>query len=152
MAVTGIIYSKFTINLQGGETAGETKKIDWLSDTIKAALFTSAYTPAQDTDELYSALTGELSNGTGYTTGGNTCASPTYTPNTTTNGGTFDASDPGVWTATGARVFRYVVIYDSTTDVLIQYYDNGSDITLANTQTFTFSFDAANGLYTTSTA
>lgn len=54
-----------------------------------------------------------------------------------------------VLTASGAvGPFRYVVIYNdtSTSDQLICYFDYGSAVTLANTDTFTIDFDATNGL------
>lgn len=149
MAVTMVLYGKTPINLMGGETAGETAKIDFLSDTHKAALFTATYSPAQDTDELYSGLTNEVANGNGYTTGGNTCANPTIAYTAGTNTAKFDADDPATWTASGAGfAFRYVVVYDSTTSVLIGYCDYGSTLTLNAGDTFTFSFDTA-GIFTT---
>jgi hypothetical protein len=55
-----------------------------------------------------------------------------------------------ILTATGGAVgpFRYVVIYDDTaaSDDLICYFDYGSAITLADTETLTLDFDASNGL------
>lgn len=54
-----------------------------------------------------------------------------------------------VLTASGAvGPFRYVVIYNdtATNDELIAYYDYGSAVTLANTDTFTLDFSASNGL------
>jgi hypothetical protein len=56
-----------------------------------------------------------------------------------------------VLTASGAvGPFQYVYIYDdnSTGDKLIGYYDYGSSVTLANTDTFTINFDDANGVLT----
>ena len=56
-----------------------------------------------------------------------------------------------VLTATGAvGPFRYVYIYDdgSTGDKLIAYYDYGSPVTLANTDTFTINFDGSAGVLT----
>ncbi len=148
MAVTMVLYGKTPINLMGGETGGETNKIDWISDTIKAALFTSSYSPAQDTDELYSSLTNEVAGSNGYTTGGNSCASPTAVYTAGSNLSTFAATSPAVWTASGAGFsFRYVVVYDSTTSVLVGYCDYGTSVTLNNTDTFTFTFDAA-GVFT----
>jgi hypothetical protein len=46
--------------------------------------------------------------------------------------------------------FRYVVIYNdtATSDELIGWYDYGSDITLANTETLTIDFDASGGVLT----
>lgn len=56
-----------------------------------------------------------------------------------------------VLTASGAvGPFRYVYIYDdsSTGDKLCWYYDYGSSISLANTDTFTINFDGTNGALT----
>lgn len=56
-----------------------------------------------------------------------------------------------VLTASGAvGPFRYVVIYNdtATNDELIGWYDYGSALTLANTDTFTLDFDATNGVLT----
>lgn len=55
-----------------------------------------------------------------------------------------------VLTASGAvATFRHVAIYnDGTTgktNPLIMWYDHGSDVTLANGETFTIDFDASNG-------
>jgi len=54
-----------------------------------------------------------------------------------------------VLTASGAvATFRYAVIYNdtATNDELIAWYDYGSDVTMANGETFTIDFDAANGV------
>jgi hypothetical protein len=58
-----------------------------------------------------------------------------------------------VLTASGAvGPFRYVYIYNDTptspADPLIGYYDYGSSISLANTETFTIDFDGTNGALT----
>lgn len=56
-----------------------------------------------------------------------------------------------VLTATGAvGPFRYVVIYNDTaaSDDLVAWFDYGSAITMANGDTFTVDFDAANGVLT----
>ena len=57
-----------------------------------------------------------------------------------------------VLTASGAvATFRYVAIYnDGTTgkvNPLIAWYDHGSDVTLANGETFTIDFDDSNGFF-----
>ena len=57
-----------------------------------------------------------------------------------------------VLTASGGSVaaFRYVVIYNDTptspADPLIAFFDYGSDLTLADGETFTIDFDGTNGL------
>lgn len=57
-------------------------------------------------------------------------------------------------TASGGSVgpFRYVVIYDDTptspADPLVCWFDYGSSITLADTETLAITFNASNGLYT----
>ena len=55
-----------------------------------------------------------------------------------------------VLTATGAvATFRHVAVYNDGTvgkvNPLIAWYDHGSDVTLANGETFTIDFDASNG-------
>lgn len=56
-----------------------------------------------------------------------------------------------VLTASGAvATFRWVVIYNDTptspADPLICYFDHGSDVTLANGETYTLDFDGTSGL------
>ena len=55
-----------------------------------------------------------------------------------------------VLTASGGAVatFRYVVIYNDThaTDGLVCYFDYGSNLTLADTESLTLDFDGSNGL------
>lgn len=56
-----------------------------------------------------------------------------------------------VLTASGAvATFRYVILYNdtATNDELIGWWDYGSAVTMANTETFTVDFDGTNGVLT----
>jgi hypothetical protein len=90
----------------------------------------------------------ELATGNGYTQD-----SHATTLSTSTTGGVAKvvATDVTI-TATGSvGPFRYVVLYNTTptspADPLIAYWDYGSSITLANTETFTVDFDPTNGAF-----
>jgi hypothetical protein len=89
----------------------------------------------------------QISNGNGYTTGGTaTTMSVSETSGTARATGT-----DVVFTATGAvGPFRYAVLYNDTAtspaDALVGWWDYGSAVTLANTETFTVDFDGTNGI------
>jgi hypothetical protein len=91
----------------------------------------------------------EISAGNGYTAGGISVGTITGAQSS----GTFKlvgGTDP-VWTATGAvGPFRYAVVYNDTptspADPLIGWWDYGSAVTLANTDTFTVDLDQTNGI------
>lgn len=87
------------------------KEVDLDSDTLKAMLCTSAYTPDQDTHQYKSDVTNEVT-GTGYTAGGQSLSNVTVTYNAATNALILDADDP-VWPASSITA-RVVVIYDDT--------------------------------------
>lgn len=143
MAVTAFWYGKAILNAFGGETAGESVAIDFLSDTIKVSLHTVTYTPAQDTDEFFSDATNQIT-GTGYTAGGATLANKTLGYTAGTNVIKFDADDPS-W-ATSTLTARYAVIYKDTgtasTSPLMGYIDFGADVS-TTAGTFTVQFNAS---------
>ena len=126
MAITNTFYNSYKAKLMNGAN------INLASDTIKIALLSSSYTPDFDTHDFFDDVTGELANGTGYTSGGNTLASPVVSQDNTDNEGVFDCADP-TWTFTAVKTFRYAVIYKSTgvagTSPLIFLIDFGEDIT-----------------------
>lgn len=151
MATTSI-YGKLGANIFGGEVAGDTFAIDYLSDTIKVALVTSTYSPNQDTHEVFSDITNELATANGYTAGGATLGSKTSTYAGASNTTVHDAADTA-WTAAGGSIgpFRYAIIYKSTgtasTSPLIGYVDFGSDQTITNGNTGTIVWDATDGVF-----
>lgn len=91
------------------------------SATIKVTLHSSGYTFAA-THSVYADLTNELSTANGYTNGGATLASVTWSQ--TSGTATFDAADT-VWTASGGSitarraVIRAVGTFNSQVDPLI---------------------------------
>lgn len=91
----------------------------------------------------------EVSAGNGYTAGGNVS-----TVTTSISGGTAKATTADVlFTASGGPVgpFRYAVLYNSTqtspSQPLVSWWDYGSSITLADTETLSVAFDAVNGIF-----
>jgi hypothetical protein len=102
-----------------------------VSTDIKIMLVTSAYTPA-DAHDYYNDVSANEVSGTGYTAGGNVCATPAVTRATSTT--TFDVADPATWTqdAAGFSNARRAIIYQDTgtdtTSKLIAYSDDfGAD-------------------------
>jgi hypothetical protein len=130
-------YQKGVEALMEGINAG--------SDVWKVALTNRAPVVASD-----STLTdaSEISAGNGYTAGGNAAT----TTSSTQTGGTYKLilASPTAWTATGGSLgpFRYAVLYDSTTNNLIGYWDYCSSVTLATGESFTVSLDGTNGVFT----
>lgn len=121
------------------------------SHTFKAALTNSAPSAAND-DELGDIT--QIAASGGYTAGaggGYTLDGVTWTQSSNVTKLTITDE---VITAAGGSVgpFRYVVIYnDSATspaDALIGYLDYGTNLTLADTETLTLDFSAADGLLT----
>ena len=125
------------------------KEVDWDTDTIKVALVTSSYTPAQDTHDYWDDVSANEASGTGYSAGGATLASKTVGYTAGTNVTKFDAADVS-WT-TSTITARYAVVYVATgnaaTSALIAYVDFGSDQS-SSAGTFSIVWDAA-GIFTT---
>lgn len=113
------------------------------ADTIKA-LLTNTAPVATNTVK---ANISEISAGNGYTAGGITI---TVSTSSQTSGTYKLVIADATLTASGGSIgpFRYVVFYNdtATNDELICYYDYGSSITLADTETFTVDADATAGL------
>ena len=93
--------------------------------TLKLALFTSLYTPSDNTDELYSGLSNEVSSsGTGYTTGGTAISSAASAYIDTTNAA-LDASDVSWSNATFTA--RWGVLYNTTDSKIKAIFDFGGN-------------------------
>jgi hypothetical protein len=108
------------------------------TDTYKVAL---SNTLPVNTNTVLADIT-QISAGSGYTSGGTaTTITVSETSGTTTVSGT-----QVVFTASGGSIgpFRYVVLYNDTTSSpnkpLVGWWDYGSSITLADTETFTVKF------------
>lgn len=111
------------------------------SHTFKVALTNTA--PVA-TNTILADIT-QISGTNGYTTGGTaTTITLSETAGTTTVNGT-----QVVFTAAGGSMgpFRYYVLYNDTAtspaDALIAWWDHGSSVTLADTETFTAKFSNA---------
>lgn len=119
------------------------------TDALKVLLTNT--TPAA-TNEVRADLT-EISTGNGYPAGG-LQANQTGSAQSS---GTYKLSLADVvFTAAGGSIgpFRYAVLYNDAptapADPLVGWYDYGSSITLADTETLTVDFDATNGVLTLS--
>lgn len=126
--------------------------IDVDTDTFKVILVSSSYTFAA-THTVYADITNELSTANGYTSGGATLASVTWTQSTVTC--TFDAADT-VWTASGGSIVaRRAIIYKSGTanaivnplvcSILLD--TTPADVTTTTGNTLTLQWNAS-GIYT----
>ena len=149
MAITISPYHYYKANIDGGTASGGAP-IDFLSDTIKAALVTTTYVPDLNTHDFWNDVTNELASGNGYTTGGETVASKTTSA---PSGGvvTRDYADI-TWTFTASKSFRYTVVYKDTgtasTSPLMFLIDwDGSTNITAAVGTWTYVVNAS-GLYT----
>lgn len=113
------------------------------SDTLKWVLTNSAPTSS---NTVLANIT-QISNGNGYTTGGTAAT----TSSSSQTSGTYKlVLADTVFTASGGSMgpFRYAVLYNdtATNDELIGWYDYGSAVTLADTETLTIDCDASTGV------
>jgi hypothetical protein len=121
------------------------KAHDLQNDTLKLILSNTA--PNVDTS-ITLAQSSEIAAGNGYTSGGKTI---TITSSAQTSG-TYKlvGADPTPWQAAGGSIgpFRYVILRNATADKNIGFWDYGSSITLADTESFTPDLDQTNGILT----
>jgi len=116
------------------------------SDVLKVALTNTAPTAADTTWNTTSHPAPAAANG--YTAGGNT---PTISASAQSSGTYKLTLADTTFTAAGGNLgpFRYAILYNSTASAKpIGWWDYGSSITLADTETFTVDFDGTNGVLT----
>ncbi len=132
-------YNKYTAGVEalveGINSGSDTWKIA-LSNSINAA------------DTTFTPGTTDLATGGGYTQGGNTATVSTSAH----TAGTYKLvlNSPSAWTGSGGGFgpFRYVILWNSTTNQPIGYWDYASSISLAAGDTFTVTLDGTNGVFT----
>lgn len=130
-------YNKYTAAIEPmleGMNAGTDAWKVALSNTINAA------------DTTFTAGTTDLATGGGYTAGGNAAS----TTSASQTAGTFKLvlASPTVWTATGAGfTFRYAILWNSTTNNPVAYWDYGSSQAVAVGETVTVTLDPTNGVF-----
>lgn len=97
--------------------------VNWTTDTIKCALLKSSHTPST-THTYWSDVSADEVAGTGYTAGGLTLTSPTWTK---TSGFAYLAAENAVWDPVTFTSAAYMYVYKSTgtatNSPLIGYYD-----------------------------
>ena len=130
-----IVYNAFK-----GRIAGATTPINFGSDTIKAALVTSSYTPSQDNDDFWDDVSANEVAASGTYSAGGVTLSITASQDNTDNEGVVDATDLSITSFTGT--FRYIVLYKSTgvssTSPLVAVYDITSASVTGGTLTITW--------------
>lgn len=144
-----VVYNKWKQTMASGEA-------DLDADTFKVGLYQSTSNAASGaaTHDALADITNEVANGSGYTTGGATLGSVTWTESSGTV--TFDFADPS-WTASGGSIVaRFAVVYDDTiatagiVDAPVGYslLDNTpADVTTTDGNTLTLVIHA-NGMFT----
>lgn len=146
-----------TFNLydQWRDTVADPARAAAVAGTLKMAVVKATYTLDQNLHDFFDDIVAASNEvvGTGYTAGGNACASPTWTGPDGAGLMTFDASDPATWTQNGAGFSdgrRAILYYDTgtaSTSRLVGFSnDFGAD--LGNLAAdFSVAFNAA-GIYT----
>jgi hypothetical protein len=125
--MASLIYNSFWEDLARGA-------IDLDTDTFKVLLTTSSYSENKDTDLKRSAVTNEVANGNGYTTGGN---SATITVTKDTANDRLDVTLGGTTWPASTITARKAVYYKSrggasSADELVAVIDFGADVSTTN--------------------
>lgn len=124
----------------------KTGGVDLDTDTLKLALVTSSYTPSTAHTQWSDVSSYEVAAGSGYTTGGETLASPVVTDDN------IDYDDV-TWTAL-TKTFRYAICYKSgsggglTNPLLFYILLDSTPADIVNTgSNYTISWNATDKLF-----
>lgn len=145
-----IVYDSFKLWMGDGT-------FDMDADTFKVLLASNSYSPDIAVDSVLADITNQVANGNGYTTGGATLGSVTWTKSGSTT--KFDAADSS-WTASGGAIgpIRKAVIYKSGTanahiSPLVGYCVlDSADISISDGNLFTIQWNASGILTLTGAA
>jgi hypothetical protein len=123
--------------------------VDYLGGVAQLSLHTNSYVPDRDADNFFDDATGEVANGNGYTTGGETLGGKTITYDTASDQVRWDANDV-TWTFTAGKTWKNGVIWINTggaasTDPLYALLLWDSDQTVSTS--YTLAWDAAGILF-----
>jgi hypothetical protein len=120
------------------------------STSYRITLHTSASNFATATLSIYSELTNEVSEATGYSSSGKALTSERWTVGASAGQYMFDVGDP-VWTATGGNIanIKGAVIWNSSTGtfLLVRASLTSSQFTLSSGNTLTLQMNSS-GVFT----
>jgi tryptophan 2,3-dioxygenase len=126
MAANTYWYANAFANALGGSDG--LQSINFITDTINAALLKDTYTPNQSTDVNWSTINSHEITGEGYTAGGQTLANKTLTIDG--NNIVLDSNNPSWYPA--SITARWLVLYCTTSGLLLGYMDLGQNIMSIN--------------------
>jgi hypothetical protein len=138
MAISQAMCTSFKVNLLQGAQNFNTGT----SKVYKIALYTSAATIGASTADYTNNTTGEVANGGGYTTGGNTLT-VSQVPTDGGSGTTAFISFANTTWSAATITARGALIYNSTDDTAVAVLDFGSD-KISTAGDFTINFPTAN--------
>ena len=101
---------------------------------------------APDAADAVQADAAELTTTGGYTANGNACS----VTSSAQTAGTYKLvlGSPTAWTGSGAGfTIRYAILWDSTANALVGYWDYGSSQLVGAGETFTVTLDSTNGVF-----
>lgn len=118
------------------------------TNVLKVQLHTSASNASTFTLSTAASVSNEVSNGFGYTTGGKSLTSVTWTTGASAKQYRLDAADP-VWTATGGTIanIKFAVIKNSAGQALCWSRLTTSQFAVATGNTLTLTLNAS-GIFT----